>query len=113
MGQRRTLLVRAEIRRAAASGIYDIRGGGSKRRLPHFDVVTSYGIYIPTGQFDIRGGKGVSSGQWSNQFSLGGAVFFGIFGNNAIYQYLTGRFDFLAVAAAQGENAAIIGGGTF
>jgi hypothetical protein len=45
-------------------------------RLPHFDVVTSYGIYIPTGQFDIRGGKGVSSGQWSNQFSLGGAVFF-------------------------------------
>jgi BCCT family betaine/carnitine transporter len=41
--------------------------------------------------------------------SLGGAVFFGIFGNNAIYQYLTGQFDFLAVAAAQGENAAIIG----
>jgi len=25
------------IRRAAATGIYDIRGGGSKRRLPHFD----------------------------------------------------------------------------
>jgi BCCT family betaine/carnitine transporter len=41
--------------------------------------------------------------------SLGGAVFFGIFGNNALYQYLTGRFDFLAVTAAQGENAAIIG----
>jgi glutamate synthase domain-containing protein 2 len=27
----------SEIRRAAASGIYDIRGGGSKRHLPHFD----------------------------------------------------------------------------
>ena len=27
----------AEIRRAAASGIYDIRGGGAKRRVPHFD----------------------------------------------------------------------------
>ena len=29
--------VNAEIRRAAATGIYDIRGGGSKRRVPHFD----------------------------------------------------------------------------
>lgn len=27
----------AEIQRAAATGIYDIRGGGAKRRLPHFD----------------------------------------------------------------------------
>ncbi|MBT4487885.1 MAG: FMN-binding glutamate synthase family protein, partial [Rhodospirillaceae bacterium] len=27
----------SEIRRAAATGIYDIRGGGSKRQLPHFD----------------------------------------------------------------------------
>jgi len=27
----------AEIRRAAATGIYDIRGGGTKRHLPHFD----------------------------------------------------------------------------
>ena len=29
--------VNAEIRRAATTGIYDIRGGGSKRRIPHFD----------------------------------------------------------------------------
>ena len=29
--------VNAEIRRAATTGIYDIRGGGSKRKLPHFD----------------------------------------------------------------------------
>lgn len=27
----------AEIRRAAATGLYDIRGGGTKRKLPHFD----------------------------------------------------------------------------
>jgi glutamate synthase domain-containing protein 2 len=27
----------SEIRRAASTGIYDIRGGGSKRKLPHFD----------------------------------------------------------------------------
>lgn len=29
--------INSEIRRAAATGIYDIRGGGAKRRLPHFD----------------------------------------------------------------------------
>ncbi|MDO6587599.1 FMN-binding glutamate synthase family protein [Salipiger sp. 1_MG-2023] len=29
--------VNAEIRRAAHTGIYDIRGGGAKRRVPHFD----------------------------------------------------------------------------
>ena len=27
----------AEIQRAAREGIYDIRGFGAKRRLPHFD----------------------------------------------------------------------------
>ncbi len=29
--------VNSEIRRAAATGIYDIRGGGAKHRVPHFD----------------------------------------------------------------------------
>ena len=29
--------INAEIRRAADTGIYDIRGGGAKRRVPHFD----------------------------------------------------------------------------
>ncbi len=33
----------SEIRRAAATGIYDIRGGGSKRRLPHFDDLVFLG----------------------------------------------------------------------
>ena len=29
--------INADIRRAAETGIYDIRGGGAKRKLPHFD----------------------------------------------------------------------------
>jgi glutamate synthase domain-containing protein 2 len=36
----------SEIRRAAATGIYDIRGGGSKRRLPHFDDLLFLGASI-------------------------------------------------------------------
>jgi len=41
--------------------------------------------------------------------SAGCAMFFMIFGNNAIYQQLHGGFDFLAVTKASGANAAIIG----
>ena len=29
----------SEIRRAAVTGIYDIRGGGSKRKLPHLSLI--------------------------------------------------------------------------
>jgi glutamate synthase domain-containing protein 2 len=36
----------AEIRRAAATGIYDIRGMGAKRRLPHFDDLLLLGASI-------------------------------------------------------------------
>ena len=38
--------INAEIRRAAATGIYDIRGGGSKRKLPHFDDLLVLGASI-------------------------------------------------------------------
>jgi glutamate synthase domain-containing protein 2 len=38
--------VLAEIRRAAATGIYDIRGAGAKRRLPHFDDLLFLGASI-------------------------------------------------------------------
>ncbi len=38
--------VNAEIRRAAATGIYDIRGGGSKRKVPHFDDLLFLGASI-------------------------------------------------------------------
>src|SRR3990170_3747273 len=36
----------SEIRRAAATGIYDIRGFGAKRRLPHFDDLLVLGASI-------------------------------------------------------------------
>jgi glutamate synthase domain-containing protein 2 len=36
----------SEIRRAAATGIYDIRGGGSKRHLPNFDDLLFLGASI-------------------------------------------------------------------
>src|SRR5210317_2314746 len=36
----------AEIRRAAATGIYDIRGGGTKRSVPHFDDLLFLGASI-------------------------------------------------------------------
>ena len=54
-GGRKTLPVKSttfdegtlsEIRRAAATGIYDIRGGGAKRPLPHFDDLLFLGASI-------------------------------------------------------------------
>src|SRR5262249_61484070 len=36
----------AEIRRAATTGIYDIRGGGAKRKLPHFEHLLFLGASI-------------------------------------------------------------------
>ncbi|MBH0239504.1 FMN-binding glutamate synthase family protein [Methylobrevis albus] len=36
----------AEIRRASATGIYDIRGGGAKRKLPNFDDLLFLGASI-------------------------------------------------------------------
>ncbi len=36
----------SEIRRASATGIYDIRGAGTKRKLPHFDDLLFLGASI-------------------------------------------------------------------
>ena len=36
----------SEIQRAAATGIYDIRGGGTKRKLPHFDDLVFLGASV-------------------------------------------------------------------
>jgi glutamate synthase domain-containing protein 2 len=36
----------AEIRRASATGIYDIRGAGTKRKLPHFDDLLFLGASV-------------------------------------------------------------------
>ena len=38
--------VNSEIRRASATGIYDIRGGGAKRNVPHFDDLLFLGASI-------------------------------------------------------------------
>ncbi len=38
--------INAEIRRAADTGLYDIRGGGAKRRVPHFDDLLFLGASI-------------------------------------------------------------------
>jgi len=43
-------------------------------RRPHFDVVTAYMVYVPTGKFEPRGG-GTGRGDWTHQLSLGGALF--------------------------------------
>jgi hypothetical protein len=45
-------------------------------RKSFFDVVTSYSIYLPTGRSALAGGKGVTSGQITNEFGGGGAIYF-------------------------------------
>jgi hypothetical protein len=45
-------------------------------RKGRFDLVTSYGIYLPIDRSALAGGKGVSSGQITQEFSGGGSVFF-------------------------------------
>ena len=44
--RRSTTISLSEIRRAAATGIYDIRGFGAKRKLPHFDDLLFLGASI-------------------------------------------------------------------
>src|SRR5262245_13689396 len=53
--------------------IQPLRLGWRKRR---FDLVTSYGIYLPTDRSPLAGGRGVSSGQITQEFSNGGSVYF-------------------------------------
>lgn len=45
-------------------------------RTGRADVVTSYGIYLPTDRSLLAGGKGVSSGQITHEFSGGGSLYF-------------------------------------
>src|SRR5262245_34895615 len=40
-------------------------------RRDHFDLVGSYAVYLPTGAFALAGGKGVSSGHVTHEFSAG------------------------------------------
>jgi methylamine---glutamate N-methyltransferase subunit C len=55
----------AEIRRAAATGIYDIRGFGAKRKLPHFDDLLFLGASVsryPLEGYREKCGTGVALG---------------------------------------------------
>jgi len=44
-------------------------------RKDHFDLVGSYGVYLPTGLFALAGGKSVSTGHVTHEFSLGGTIY--------------------------------------
>jgi len=52
--------------------VQPIKVGWQRRR---YDVVTSYGFFAPTGEFEPRSGLTIGHGQWSHQFSLGGGLF--------------------------------------
>jgi hypothetical protein len=44
-------------------------------RKSRFDLVGSYGLYLPSGISELAGGKGLSSGHVTHQFSAGGTVY--------------------------------------
>ncbi len=44
-------------------------------RHPRYDVVTSYAFFAPTGKFEPGSGASVGRGNWTQQFSLGGAAY--------------------------------------
>lgn len=44
-------------------------------RQPGYDVVTSYAFFAPTGKFEPKSGASVGRGNWTHQFSIGGAVY--------------------------------------
>lgn len=44
-------------------------------RKSRFDLVGSYGLYLPSGISILAGGKGLSSGQVTHQFSAGGSIY--------------------------------------
>jgi hypothetical protein len=45
-------------------------------KMPQFDIVAAYSFYAPTGRFNPQTHEGVGRGYWTNQFSLGSAVYF-------------------------------------
>jgi hypothetical protein len=44
-------------------------------RLDRVDLVASYGLYLPTGTSPLAGGKGLSNGHVTHQFSAGGSIY--------------------------------------
>jgi hypothetical protein len=47
--------------------------GWKRKRM---DVVTGYAFYAPTGAFKPKEVGGIGAGQWTHEFSLGGALYF-------------------------------------
>ena len=43
-------------------------------RFERVDLVASYGLYLPTGTSPLAGGKGLSTGHITHQFSAGGSI---------------------------------------
>ena len=41
------------------------------------ELVAGYAFYAPTGSFDAEGSTGLSRGQWTQEFSMGGTLHFG------------------------------------
>jgi hypothetical protein len=44
-------------------------------RREQFDLIASYGVYLPTGTSPLAGGKGLSNGHVTHEFSAGGTIF--------------------------------------
>jgi hypothetical protein len=44
-------------------------------RLERVDLLASYGLYLPTGTSPLAGGKGLSTGHVTHQFSAGGSIY--------------------------------------
>jgi hypothetical protein len=44
-------------------------------RQERFDVVASYALYLPTGDFPLAGSGGLSSGHITHEFSVGGTLY--------------------------------------
>jgi hypothetical protein len=44
-------------------------------RGDQYDVVAAYAFFAPTGKFEPKSGASVGRGNWSNQFSAGGALY--------------------------------------
>lgn len=54
--------------------VQPVRIGWKKARA---DIVAGYAFYAPTGLYSPREGVNLGKGEWSHQFSLGGAAYFG------------------------------------
>jgi hypothetical protein len=67
-------LLEAGVDRFGFGDVY-VQPVGLGWRHPHTEVVTSYGIYIPTGKSVLAGGQGLSSGEITHEFSLGGSKY--------------------------------------